>query len=396
MQRAAALMADRPADGPRVLKAIGEAGELEEARACLAVAEKATKRKAPEPVSAAPVATTFRQVAERWTSGALAREYPDHVRAKRTADDDDSRLARLYPAIQDVPIADFTIDHADAAMRAIPADLSSSSRRHYAQTIARVLGLAVFPLRLLKVSPLPRGWLPKVRSHKATAWLYPAEDAALLSCTELPLAHRVLYGFLSREGLRLGEASALRWGDIDLERGAVRLDANKTDDPRAWALDAGVTRALAIYRKTRGKPDAAQLVFHNFDEAHLALRFRAHLAAAGVERGELFERTAKRRPIRTHDLRATFVTLSLAAGKTEAWVADRTGHRSSVMINRYRRAARTAAELELGELTPLDRAIPELYESAIEPTGGPQGGPRGGPRTPADGPTIHEPARNMH
>ena len=39
---------------------------------------------------------------------------------------------------------------------------------------------------------------------------------------------------------------------------------------------------------------------------------------------------------------------------------DRTGHTSSNMINLYRRTARTAAELGLGELLPLDEAIPEL------------------------------------
>jgi hypothetical protein len=55
-------------------------------------------------------------------------------------------------------------------------------------------------------------------------------------------------------------------------------------------------------------------------------------------------------------------TLGLAAGRTEAWIADRTGHRSTAMINRYRRAARTAAELGLGEPMPLDAAIPELRD----------------------------------
>lgn len=64
--------------------------------------------------------------------------------------------------------------------------------------------------------------------------------------------------------------------------------------------------------------------------------------------------------LRAHDLRGTFVTLSLANGKTETWVQQRTGHTSSIMINRYRRAAMTADELNLGALRPLHRAIPEL------------------------------------
>lgn len=41
---------------------------------------------------------------------------------------------------------------------------------------------------------------------------------------------------------------------------------------------------------------------------------------------------------------------------------DRTGHRSSEMINRYRRAARTAAELRLGWFAPLDEVLLELQD----------------------------------
>ena len=59
---------------------------------------------------------------------------------------------------------------------------------------------------------------------------------------------------------------------------------------------------------------------------------------------------------------ATFVTIALAHGRTEAWVTDRTGHRSSSMLYRYRRPARTHAEAKMGELQPLHEAIPELHQ----------------------------------
>jgi hypothetical protein len=39
---------------------------------------------------------------------------------------------------------------------------------------------------------------------------------------------------------------------------------------------------------------------------------------------------------------------------------DRSGHKSSIMIATYRRAARSAKEVGLGPLKPLDEAIPEL------------------------------------
>lgn len=104
----------------------------------------------------------------------------------------------------------------------------------------------------------------------------------------------------------------------------------------------------------------------SLDEEHLAETFRSHLTRAGGMRPVLFQRTHARNPIRLHDLRATFVTLSLANGHTETWVCDRTGHRSAQMVNGYRRAARTAEELELGPLTPLHEAVPELSENVSE------------------------------
>jgi hypothetical protein len=70
--------------------------------------------------------------------------------------------------------------------------------------------------------------------------------------------------------------------------------------------------------------------------------------------------TKGRQRIRAHDLRATFVTISLATGKTETWISDRTGHRSHAMIETYRRRSRT---WNVGELAPLHDRIPELSPS---------------------------------
>jgi len=65
------------------------------------------------------------------------------------------------------------------------------------------------------------------------------------------------------------------------------------------------------------------------------------LERAELKRPQLFELTESRRHIVVHDLRATFVTVSLAEGKSEAWITDRTGHTSSTMLYKYKRAART-------------------------------------------------------
>jgi integrase len=118
----------------------------------------------------------------------------------------------------------------------------------------------------------------------------------------VPLDWRVFYGFLDREGPRYTEAAGLTWCDLDLDRGAVKLDENKTDDPRAWALAPGTAaalRALRAMREARGVPVGSDdPVFPLSDEHggegatnHGADRFRRYLKAAGIDRPELFERS---------------------------------------------------------------------------------------------------------
>jgi len=312
---------------------------------------------------------TFVDFAREWTSGKLHTKFPDHVSKKKDSDADERYLTNYVEAIiGDLAIDAFTLDHADQIMASIPEGRAASTRRHVAQFVRRVCALAVYPARLRKDSPIPRGWLPKVKVTKAFTHLYPDEDRQLLGCagTEgVPLIRRLFYGVLAREGLRRSELASIRFRDLDLEVGRISLDENKTDDPRTWALDPGVRRALKAW-KDRFCPDASHDDYV-FAEAgvplyvnRLAADLQNDLRTAECKREQLYERSASRRPLRAHDLRATFVTVSLANGKTETFVADRTGHRSSAMINRYRRAARTWSELDLGPLAPLDEAIPEL------------------------------------
>lgn len=298
---------------------------------------------------------TVRAFGRQWTSGKLAELYPDHVKPKATAREDD-RILELYvnPIVGSTAVRQFQLADGERVMARLPRSLSVARRRHVAQAMHRLLAIAVYPAKLLPVHPFPRGFLPKLEGGKAKQWLYPDEDARLLSCVRVPLLYRVFYGVLAREGFRFTEAVGLEWSDLDLERGAVRLDTNKTKDPRVWALDEGVRRALMTWReRTKSAGPFCDIPTNDMQ----APRLREHLRLAGVTREALFERSDASMPVRVHDLRATFVTTSLATGKTETWVMDRTGHKSSTMIARYRRAARLHAELRLGTLRPLDEAI---------------------------------------
>lgn len=317
---------------------------------------------------------TFEQFARLWTTGELAKRYPDHIRTKRTAKGDEQRL-RLYvhPVIGSEPMSSFVgrrglelVEKVLAALPPLSPTFSRSSRRHVMQIVHRVLAVAVYPAKVIDANPLPRGFLPRSGSSKARCYLYPTEDAALMACTEVPLVLRLLYGLLIREGLRVSELLNLKWGDVDLERGVVSVDENKTGEPRTWVLDPGVAEALRRWKAHfawRPGPSAyvlRQREGQRLDRFDLADGLRRALVTAGVTRPQLFERSEARLPLRAHDLRASFVTVNLALGKTEAWITDRTGHRSSQMVYLYKRSARTHTDLHLGGFLALHEAIPEL------------------------------------
>ncbi len=311
------------------------------------------------------VRPTLAEVGKQWRSGELHRLHKNHVKKKKARSvQRDEEVARLYvdPLLGHLDPADIELTECDLMMAGIPEGRSASTCRIAGQYLRRLLAMCVYPLKLRTTNPVPKGWLPSIDNAKAKECLYPDEDRTLLSFTPVPVLRRLAYGFLNREGMRTDELSCLEWRDVDLERGRVSLDENKTDDPRDWDLGVAVVRALSAW-KARYCPDAepGERVFAergvplNVDK--LAEQLRRDLKRAGVTREKLFERSANRQPIRAHDLRATFVTIALATGKTETWVADRTGHKSSTMINRYRRKARG---WNVGTLDDLDGVIPEL------------------------------------
>ena len=312
--------------------------------------------------------TTFGELANAWTSEELAKLYPSHVKRKKSEKSRQSDVGRLtkwiLPDLGKVRLVDVRLDHAFEVMRKLPADMRPNTKRHVAQLMNRVLNLAVFPCRILKVNPLPRDFKPHKGTPRVTAVLHPAEDAKLLAAPadQVPLCFRMLFGFLNREGCRTTEAAHLTWGDIDA-RGKLYLDKNKTNRPRNWLLGKGVRRALTLWKEIRGG-GPSDCVFVGEDGkplddttmTKLAGVFRGYLEAAGVDRPQLFERSEERSPIRAHDMRGTFCSVSLANNKTERWVMRRTGHTTSAMISRYDRVI----DEDTGRLLPLDRAISEL------------------------------------
>jgi integrase len=328
-----------------------------------------------------PTDLTFGEFSRQWTSNVLADQHRRRVRRIDHSENVIRLQKHVYPityggrTIAATPLAEFTLDHAEHVLR--QPTLSEGSVRHVAQCLHRVLALAVYPARVLQHSPLPRGWLPPPNAVKARSYLFPVEDAAIMRNEKLPLVRRLFLGFCAREGPRVSNVVRLTWANLTLDVGPGRsgravIDHTKNGEPLHWVLDPGTTEALRRWRlicPSRVWVFPAEAVpryrrsrrGNHMAIGSIALHLRKALETADVERREqLFQRDAFRLRLRAHDLRATFITLALAQGRSEDWVRTRTGHRTSQMIARYRLEAKTAQELELGWLLPLHEVIPEL------------------------------------
>lgn len=313
--------------------------------------------------STATKLTTFKDIAEDWVSGEMTKRFPDQMTKKTNFRLERGRLRRyIYPHVKDVPIAAFEKRHADHVMAQLPPKRvkTPAARRQIAQILSRVMNLAVMPLGLIKATPLGRGWLPRVGKSKMYSCLFPTEERTFLGCKEVDEDFRLFIGILDREGMRISELVDSDWWQWNLEVGTFLATKTKTDDPRMWALRKDTLAAMRVWKERHGDTLARPFFNVASDQATkdtLAQRLRDAIGAAGIDRKELLESTEFTGRLRAHDMRATFVTVSIAEGKSETWIRDRTAHKTTSMIDRYRRTARQFEELSLGSLVDLTEAL---------------------------------------
>jgi len=164
------------------------------------------------------------------------------------------------------------------------------------------------------------------------------------------LGRRALLATLVFAGLRIGEALALRWRDVDLAGGRLRVGEAKTaagvrEVELLPALRSELAEHKAGARDTR--PDA--LVFATSGGTpQTATNVRRRVLAKAVEKADarLAKEEATPLPERLtpHSLRRTFASLLFALGRTAPEVMDQLGHTDPKLTLRiYARAMRRDA-----------------------------------------------------
>jgi integrase len=316
---------------------------------------------------------TVQSFGERWTSGKLFETHGDvnKLKIKSTARDDRYRLAKyVYPVIGSIPVASVTEQDIERVLAAAGRKGKGKTggpwrgKLHLYQVLRRMFALAIRPGRLRETNPVQDWMRPSTGAPKLFGFLYPSECLALLRCPAIPVARRVLYALAVYTGLRKGSLYALKWSGIDFANGTITSLRSKTGLPQMFEADPSLVKLLALWHEHRGQPKGESAVVPealvDVVEEREAETLRADLEAAGVTRSVLFGGDPAIQALRFHDLRATFVTWALRAGKGDGWISDRTGHLTTEMIRRYSRAARALEDLHFDPFPDVSRAVPEL------------------------------------
>ncbi|MCC6158873.1 MAG: site-specific integrase [Deltaproteobacteria bacterium] len=135
-------------------------------------------------------------------------------------------------------------------------------------------------------------------------------------------------------GARLGELAALRWGDIDLERGIVLIrraiwrgceGSTKSGRNRYVPINAFLADVLARHR--RGKDPNGRVFLSGIDDTLTCNSHRKPFARV-IKRADL-------KRIRFHDLRHSFASQLVMRGTPLRVVQELLGHATVQMTERY-------------------------------------------------------------
>jgi integrase len=165
-------------------------------------------------------------------------------------------------------------------------------------------------------------------------WLEIDEVRALLDSAG---EHRALLATMALAGLRVGEAVSLRWRDLDLARGVLRVSESKTDaGTRAVDLSPDLLDELKAHKARSRSNEPDDLVYSTRNgTARDRNNVRTRILGKAIERANKALAEAGRPLIQegvtNHTLRRTYASLLYEAGASPAYVMAQMGHTSSAL-----------------------------------------------------------------
>ena len=313
----------------------------------------------------APTQTTLRQAWDEWIAGVRAgtirnksgdgfkpsvvRSYESSMTTKRKALAGRSILDELGARkISDVS----RVELQDIADKLLAGGLDPSTVRNCLMPL-RALFRRAYARNEVALNPTTALELPAVRGRRER---YASPDEATRLVEILAKRDRALWSVAFYAGLRLGELLALRWDDVDLASGVIRVRrsydersrsfvepksrAGRRDVPIASVLrDALVEHKMEtsdqglVFGRSPDLPFSASAITARAKRAWLAAEKKR---AAAVEAEQPDASTVPVVQIGLHECRHTYASLMIAAGVNAKALSTYMGHSSiAITLDRY-------------------------------------------------------------
>ena len=287
----------------------------------------------------APSPTTLTHEAEAWLDGVKAgtirTRSGDPFKPSALRGYEAALRQRLLPELGGYKLAALERrDIQDFADRLLAEGLDPSTVRNLLMPLRSIFRRAISRGELA-VNPTGALELPAVRGRRDRV-AAPAEAAALIA--SVPEQDRAIWATAFLAGLRRGELQALRWTDLDLKNGTIKVERGWDEKAQQFvaAKSSAGRRTVPVPQLLRSQlaehmlssPPGAELVFGNGDKP---------FAASGVWRRA---RTAWKKdglePIGLHEARHSFASLMIAAGVNAKALSAYMGHSSvTITLDRY-------------------------------------------------------------
>jgi integrase len=287
----------------------------------------------------APARTTLRQAAEGWLEGARAgaihTRSGDRYKPSAIRTYDQALRLRVLDVLGGKRLADIHQGDLQSFAERLVGDGHSASTIQVTFIALRVIFRREVEQGRLALNPTSGLRLPAVRSKRDR--IADPEEAAKLIAALSP-ADRALWAAALYAGLRRGELRALRWEDVDLAAGVIRVERSWDDKEGEITPKSAVGKRkvpipgvlrdhLVEHRMRQGRSEG--LVFGRTADSPFAPKAITDRADTTWEAAELERLTL-------HEARHTFASLMIAAGVNAKALSVYMGHANiSITLDRY-------------------------------------------------------------
>jgi len=254
-------------------------------------------------------------------------------RSSRTVDLYEQRItSHVVPLLGRMKVADLQVQHIRKLIdRLKEQGLSGSTIRGCVSATSACFRHAVRDLGAISRNPardLERGDLPTAKRQTEPRYLSISEvDSILSRMTPVfaPVAATCFWG-----ALRVSEALALRWSDVDFEAGTIAVPGTKTEASKATVpLLPALARELAAHRERQGRRSFAllrpnELVFQTTSGKSPGRRNALRALQVAAQSAGLVQDGQE--PVGMHDLRHSLAANAFSLGLTPVEVSKLLRH----------------------------------------------------------------------